>query len=196
MKSMFKVIAMIKLHLRISSSIAFLPPALITLILLVTTPLRSETVTTMYGNGNIEEKYTTNKDGRKHGSYASYYESGKKKVRCRYSSGQLNGSYTEYHENGKIRLKKSYKKGQLSGTLALYDEEGAVLHRAAYKKEQVFLYGGPRSLTPYVVYPLPRKKIIETVTALRPRNYEGKNYTKEKFEVEASSKQPYSAGVL
>ena len=196
MKSMFKVIAMIKLHLRISSSIAFLPPALITLILLVTTPLRSETVTTMYGNGNIEEKYTTNKDGRKHGSYASYYESGKKKVRCRYSSGQLNGSYTEYHENGKIRLKKSYKKGQLSGTLALYDEEGAVLHRAAYKKEQVFLYGGPRSLTPYVVYPLPRKKIVETVTALRPRNYEGKNYTKEKFEVEASSKQPYSAGVL
>ncbi len=196
MKSMFKVITMIKLHLGISSSIAFLPPALITLMLLVTTPVRSETVTTMYGNGNIEKKYTTDKDGRKHGSYASYYESGKKKVRCRYSSGQLNGTYTEYHENGKVRLKKSYKKGQLSGILALYDEEGAVLHRAVYKKKQIFLYGGPRSLTPYAVYPLPREKIIETVTALRPRNYEGKNYTKEKFEVEGSSKQPYSAGVL
>ena len=168
---MFKVVTMIKHRPNFSSRIVFLPPAVVTLMLLVTTPVRSETVTTKHGNGNIEEKYSTDKDGRKHGSYASYYESGKKKVRCRYSSGQLNGNYTEYHENGKVRLKKSYKKGQLSGTLALYDEEGAVLHRAAYKKEQVFLYGGPRSLTPYVVYPLPREKIIETVTALRPRNY-------------------------
>ena len=179
-----------------ASFLSFLPPFVATLVLLLPAQLRPETITTKYDNGKTEEKYSTNKNGRKHGSYASYYESGKKKVRCRYSEGLLNGNYTEYHENGKTRLKKSYKKGQLSGLLILYDEEGAVLHRAVYKKEQIFLFGGPRSQTPFVVYPVPREKIIEKVAELKPRNHEGKKYTKEKFEVKGSSKQPYSAGVL
>ena len=196
MKSMFKVITMIKHHLSISSSIAFLPPALVILMLGVTAPLRAETVTRNHPNGNLAEKYSTDKDGRKHGSYASDYKSGKKKIRCRYSSGQLNGSYTEYYENGKTRIKKSYKKGQLSGTLTSYDEAGSVVHKAVYKKEQVVLYGGPRSQAPYAAYPVSRDKIIKTVTALRPRNYRGKNYTEEKFEVKSSSRPPYRAGVL
>ena len=88
-----------------ASFLSFLPPFVATLVLLLPAQLRPETITTKYDNGKIEEKYSTNKNGRKHGSYASYYESGKKKVRCRYSEGLLNGNYTEYHENGKTRLK-------------------------------------------------------------------------------------------
>ncbi|MEC7922337.1 MAG: hypothetical protein VX496_02940, partial [Planctomycetota bacterium] len=153
---------MIRHHLSISSSMALVPAALVILMLGVTTPLRSETVTRNHSNGNLAEKYSTDKDGRKHGSYASYYKSGKKKVRCRYSSGQLSGSYTEYYENGKTRTKKTYKKGQLSGTLTSYDETGTPVHKAVYKKDQVILYGGPRSKTPYAAYPVSRDKIITT----------------------------------
>ena len=196
MKSLFKIIIMMKHHPCIFSSFAFLPAALVILMLGVTTPLRSETVTRNHSNGNLAEKYSTDKDGRKHGSYASYYKSGKKKVRCRYSSGQLNGSYTEYYENGKTRTKKTYKKGQLSGTLTSYNEAGTPVHKAVYKKDQVILYGGPRSKTPYAVYPIARDKIIKTVTALRPRDYLGTRYRKEKYAVKASTRAPYHAGVL
>ena len=196
MKSLFKIIIMMKHHPSIFSSFAFLPAALVILMLGVTTPLRSETVTKNHPNGNLAEKYSTDKDGRKHGSYASYYKSGKKKVRCRYSSGQLNGSYTEYYENGKTRTKKTYKKGQLSGTLTSYNEAGTPVHKAVYKKDQVILYGGPRSKTPYAVYPIARDKIIKTVTALRPRDYLGTRYRKEKYAVKASTRAPYHAGVL
>ena len=196
MKPAFKVSAMINHGPLISSSIAFLPAALFILMMGVAPAARSEAVTRNHPNGNLAEKYSTDKDGRKHGSYSSYYESGKKKVRCRYSSGQLNGSYTEYHDNGKTRIKKSYKKGKLSGNLTLYNKEGSVVHKAVYKKDQVILYGGPRSAAPYPVYPLPREKITEGVTRLRPRDYLGTRYTKEKYEVRGVSRQPYSAGVL
>jgi len=159
MKPAFKVNAMIHHGPRIFRSIAFLPAALFILMMGLAPAARSETVTRNHPNGTLAEKYSTDKDGRKHGSYASYYESGKKKVRCRYSSGQLNGSYTEYHDNGKTRVKKSYKKGKLSGNLTLYNKEGSVVHKAVYKKDQVILYGGLRSAVPYPVYPLPREMI-------------------------------------
>ena len=142
MKPAFKVNTMIHHGPRIFRGIAFLPAALLILLMGLTPTARSETITRNHPNGNLAEKYSTDKDGRKHGSYASYYESGKKKVRCRYSSGQLNGSYTEYHDNGKTRVKKSYKKGKLSGNLTLYNKEGSVVHKAVYKKDQVILYGG------------------------------------------------------
>ena len=90
----------------------------------------------------------------------------------------------------------TYKKGKLSGNLTLYNKEGSVVHKAVYKKDQVILYGGPRSAVPYPVYPLPREKITEGVTRLRPRDYLGTRYTKEKYEVRGVSRQPYSAGVL
>jgi len=196
MKLIFQVVAMIE-HSRARSSFpAFLPSAVVAVVLFSPAAPRAETITSKHDNGKLKEKYSTDKNGKKQGSYTSYYESGKKKVRCRYSGGRLNGRYTEYHETGKTRLEKTYKKGQLSGTVTLYDENGAVLHRAAYKKGRAFLYGGPRSRTPFALHPVPRDKIIEKVIELRPRNYEGGRYKKEKFEVEGKARQPYVAGTL
>jgi len=67
-----------------------------------------------------EEYYLIN--GKKYGTYRSFYESGTLREFHIYSGDVLNGEYTAYNTSGKITVKGVYKKGVKRGYWAFLEE--------------------------------------------------------------------------
>ena len=72
-----------------------------------------EKKTTYYENGNKEEEYWINKNGRLEGEYKSWHENGNKGAECNYKNGKFEGEFRswEYRINGKtwIKIKENYE---------------------------------------------------------------------------------------
>lgn len=64
------------------------------------------------------------KDGKKHGIWKQYFESGKLKLTSSYINGEADGAFTFYYEGGKILTTGFYKKGLKEGKWMYSDEAG------------------------------------------------------------------------
>src|SRR5688572_7630530 len=87
-----------------------------------------------YESGKLKAEFSVDAEGRKHGRYLEYYESGKKKITGAYDQGLAHGEWWEYYEGGKPFGKKGFDKGKPAGGVVRMDPNGVVLYRAQMTK--------------------------------------------------------------
>lgn len=76
-------------------------------------------------DGVLIESYTQKKsDGKKHGTFISYFPSGEKNEETQYDNGKINGTQFFYHKNGKISESVNYVDGTHEGAFKKYFESG------------------------------------------------------------------------
>ena len=51
-----------------------------------------------YDSGKVKAEFGVDDQGRKHGRYVEYHESGKRKISATYDQGLLHGEWWEYHD--------------------------------------------------------------------------------------------------
>jgi antitoxin component YwqK of YwqJK toxin-antitoxin module len=68
------------------------------------------------------------RDGKKHGTYAKWYENGHKKAQGGFRDGQRHGKWFFWYENGQKSVESNYRDGKEHGTYAGWYENG---HRKA-----------------------------------------------------------------
>lgn len=107
-------------------------------------------------DGSIAEKYETNKESDKHGSYTAYHKNGNLKEESNYSEnklsglrniyneqgtleitenyevGVLNGDYKVFHPNGQVQIHSNYINGKMEGVLKAYDEKGQLKEEVSF----------------------------------------------------------------
>ncbi len=96
--------------------------------------LAGEVVET-YPDGSVRLRYETDDEGRAHGAFTEYYESGELRVVTKYRAGLRDGGYTEYFENGKIRVRSRYRADERTGNHSEYYENGRVRLSAMYRAD-------------------------------------------------------------
>jgi hypothetical protein len=101
-------------------------------LLVSVSPTFAERVIEKFPNGKPKLAYVTDKEGKKHGTYAEYYENGKPKLRCSYLKGELHGAYVSYYENGRPHKSITYREGKISGQYMVRDENGQTLSDSVY----------------------------------------------------------------
>jgi hypothetical protein len=122
-----------------------------------------------YPSGKLKAEYGVDAQGRRHGEYVGYYES------------------------GAARLKKSYRKGKLHGDIHRYDEKGAVVHRVRVRGAKVELFPDPKLSRGVAAFPRSVDEIRKTIASLDPPK---KRFKGEKYDKPCSIKQPFEAGRL
>ena len=105
-------------------------------------------------NGKYEE-YEYNKlkceggykEGRKHGVFKTFYDSGNVKEEKPYKEGKLDGTHKTYYTNGKIEQERNYRAGKQNGKDMYYESDGTLRRDHSYKdgkqvgKQFTFLKG-------------------------------------------------------
>lgn len=82
-------------------------------------------VETKYDNGKINESYTINKEGQKHGEFVSYFDNGKVKEKSTYKNDKLIGERLVYDYDGTLDTKENYNNyGNLHGEHLTYYNDG------------------------------------------------------------------------
>jgi hypothetical protein len=107
-------------------------PIILAIILCLVSSANAEKIHEKFPNGKTKLAYITDKDGKKHGPYAEYFENSKPKIRCNYRSGLLSGNYVSYFENGRPHKSITYKEGKKNGQYLIRDEKGKVVSDLFY----------------------------------------------------------------
>lgn len=106
--------------------------AMVLLVAMANVALAGEVVETD-PDGTVRLRYETDDEGRAHGSFTEYYESGELRVLTTYRAGLREGSYTEYFENGKVSVRARYRRGERTGNYSEFYENGRVRLSAMYR---------------------------------------------------------------
>ena len=70
------------------------------------------------------EHYYKDNNGRKQGSYKSYYSNGQLMVDAVYKDNKHDGPYKSYHYNGQLEVETFYKDGKRNGPYKKYHDNG------------------------------------------------------------------------
>lgn len=90
-------------------------------------------ITTYHDNGKVAEKYSENiADGKRVGSYTSFFANGSKENVRNWDNGVMDGAQTSWYLNGKIRSETLYAKGQPVGTWNFFDINGQLEYTEAH----------------------------------------------------------------
>ena len=73
------------------------------------------------------------KNGKRDGSWLSYWVNGKLQSKTNHKNGKLEGSWVSYHLNGQLRDKGQYKNGLKDGSWFSYFGNGQLSFRRNYK---------------------------------------------------------------
>ena len=73
------------------------------------------------------------KNGKRDGSWLSYWANGKLQSKTNHKNGKLEGSWVSYHLNGQLRDKGQYKNGLKDGSWFSYFGNGQLSFRRNYK---------------------------------------------------------------
>src|SRR5262245_53719828 len=85
---------------------------------LLSTPGRTgvqDTKKEHFDSGKLKAEYGVDAEGRRHGRYVEYFESGKKRIQANFSRGELDGEFIEFYESGEVSGKKVLAKGKPVG---------------------------------------------------------------------------------
>jgi antitoxin component YwqK of YwqJK toxin-antitoxin module len=74
------------------------------------------------------------KNGKRDGSWLSYWANGKLKSKGNYKNDNLEGSWTEYYDNGQLFYKGKYKDWLEEGYWVMYWENGQLKSKGNYKR--------------------------------------------------------------
>lgn len=147
-----------------------------------------------YDNGKLKAEYSVDKDGKKHGRYTEFFESGKKKISAEYDHGDLSGDFWEYHEGGKLFGKKAFSKGKPTGDVLRMDPKGILLYRATLGKGPPHVYADLK--TPEPAYDRTLEDIRKRIAGIDPPGDRLDLDEDQRFEEVPSSAKPYKAGRL
>jgi len=147
-----------------------------------------------FDSGKLKAEYGVDPEGRKHGKYTEYYESGKKRIAATYDHGLLTGEWWEFYESGKPFGKKGYDRGKPAGGIVRMDENGVVLYRASISKGQPTIYRDFKQAE--LAYERTEAEIRKQIEAIDPVAKRYDVAANGMFDVEPSSKPPYRAGKL
>lgn len=147
-----------------------------------------------YPSGKTKLEYRVDKDGKKHGSYAELYESGKKKVVATYVHGEPDGAVDHYTEDGRIWLRKKYKAGVIDELIRI-DDKGPT-YQVLFKRDGIEL-SPPGAKTGEPAFPRSQREIKTRVPELEgtPMDVTGEN-VKRKYAESYSIASPHVAGKL
>ena len=147
-----------------------------------------------YESGKLKAEFAVDEQGRKHGRYVEYYESGKKKITGAYDQGERHGEWWEFYESGKAFGKKGFDKGKPAGGIVRMDQNGVVLYRASMTKGRPEIYRDFKRLEP--AYGRSLEEIRKQIEKIDPRDKRLDVDESAKFEIEPSATVPYRAGKL
>lgn len=116
------------------------------LLLLLLAP-QDNVVREKYPSGRTRLEYRVDAEGRRHGSYTEYFESGKKRVSATFDRGVADGAWTEYLESGRIVLRKKYEKGRFLQLTRMEDAAGPAYQIDVVKDQVMFGPPGPKPNT-------------------------------------------------
>jgi len=85
-------------------------------------PCFAARVVEKYDNGKPKLIYNHAKDGKKHGAYSEFFETGRKKIQASYKMDVLHGKYAEWDVKGRPVRRCSYRDGKLHGTDSRYED--------------------------------------------------------------------------
>lgn len=98
-----------------------------------------------FNNGRHLEYYSKKKkqikfelnilNGKRHGTYKSFYENGQIKINSNYINGVLDGSYRHYYENGQIEIDCNYINGKIHGLYKSYYDNGNLKNHFHYHND-------------------------------------------------------------
>jgi len=121
---------------------------------------QQEEVVTLYDNGNVYERYRTNKDSVKHGMYKSFrpdgalaetanyangildgertlvYENGNTEIEENYKNDKLDGKYKTYYPSGNLELEMNYEDGTITGNSVKYYESGKIMEEVTFDNNE------------------------------------------------------------
>ncbi len=97
--------------------------------------LTAEEVVENHANGKVRLRYQTDADGRRHGLFEQFRESGQLEIRCRYADGALNGLHETFYEGGEPAVVASYLKGKKHGTWRELTVDGLPRLTATYRND-------------------------------------------------------------
>lgn len=80
-----------------------------------------------FNHRSANQSAVTYKEGKRHGGYWEYYESGKLKVRADYKNDVLDGPYKTYAEDGTLISEQLYENGELHDPARQWPAPGEVL---------------------------------------------------------------------
>ena len=72
-------------------------------------------------------------NGKKHGTWISYWENGQPHHKENYINGNKEGEWISYWENGQLNQKGNYKNGKREGAWSSYTDDGQVFRKGNYK---------------------------------------------------------------
>lgn len=111
-------------------------------------------------DGSIKARYSTDKQGRRNGSYVEYHPNGKTAVKATYRAGELHGTRSELSPRGQLLKRTAYRNGQLHGESLVLDASGKVL-------TQEYWFEG------LLLYPKTREAIARRLSELAAEPLEG-----------------------
>ena len=88
---------------------------------------------TKYPNGNLHTKGSV-VNGKRHGTWESWYENGNKWSETTYSYGVREGKTVSYYPNGMVRYIGYYNNNKQSGKWMTFDESGNLVEEKDYSK--------------------------------------------------------------
>lgn len=97
----------------------------------------SEDVEEYWSTGKVRRRYQLDDQGRRHGSYSEYYESGELEIRARYKAGDLDGTYATFYEDGAKHIYARYRAGLLHGKYTERIRSGDLGLTAVYDKGEL-----------------------------------------------------------
>jgi len=147
-----------------------------------------------YPSGKTRTEYRVDKEGKKHGSYVEFFESGKKKVTATFVHGDPDGQWDEYRDDGHSWLRKKYKTGTIEELIRL-DDKGPS-YQVLFKRDGIEI-GPPGSKTNDPAFPLSQNMIRTRIPEIEgtPMDVSGEN-AKLKYEEPYSLTAPHKPGKL
>ena len=76
------------------------------------------------------------KDGKKEGTWTSWYENGQKKYEDTYKNGKNHGISLSWYENGQKSAYKMYKEGMRHGITTYWNEKGEPTKQVLYENDE------------------------------------------------------------
>lgn len=95
-------------------------------------------------NGRVVKRYENGKkemvahyrNGKKHGRFKYWFDTGQIKQKSCYKNDQLQGKYTTWYKNGNLNEKKNYSDGKLDGWYILWTSSGKLLDKCHYVNDK------------------------------------------------------------
>lgn len=82
--------------------------------------------TNYYDNGNIEMTGEMS-NGKRHGTWESFFYNGQPWTINNFQHGELHGEYIMYNKDGSLKLQGHYTNGKESGHWKYFDQEGTLV---------------------------------------------------------------------